>query len=239
MNTDWLATTSFAHRGLHGPQTGLSENSLSAFNAAKDAGFGFELDILLSGDDKAIVIHDQNLKRLTGRDESILNLTAEQLEKINFTDSDDTIPTLKIALNQTAGKTPILIEIKGDQGEYNKIAKNVFQDISDYNGPIAIMSFYPDIISYFKLNHPDITRGLVATPINDKSMPDDYFDIQQQIKTIRDLEVDFIAYDIRALPNKATQYCQQNNITVLTWTVRSEADRQKAKINTDNIIFEL
>ena len=179
------------------------------------------------------------MQRLTGRDENILNLTAEELKNINLSGSDDFIPTLKNTLNQTAGKTPILIEIKGDQGEYIKIAKSVFQDINDYNGPVAIMSFYPDIINYFKLNHPDITRGLVATPINDKTMPDDYFNIQHQITTIRELEVDFIAYDIRALPNEATEYCQQNNIAVLTWTVRSEADRQKAKINTDNIIFEL
>ena len=42
----------FAHRGLHGEK--IAENSLSAFKAATDAGFGIELDVtsvtgLLSG----------------------------------------------------------------------------------------------------------------------------------------------------------------------------------------------
>ena len=38
----------FAHRGLHGPNTGLVENTLPAFEAARDAGYGMELDIQFS-----------------------------------------------------------------------------------------------------------------------------------------------------------------------------------------------
>ena len=35
----------FAHRGLHDIKKGLVENTLPAFAAARDAGFGMELDI--------------------------------------------------------------------------------------------------------------------------------------------------------------------------------------------------
>lgn len=56
--------TAFAHRGLHG--AGASENSLEAFEAACQAGFGVELDVQLSRDGVAVVFHDDTLFRMTG-----------------------------------------------------------------------------------------------------------------------------------------------------------------------------
>ena len=44
----WLGAQDYAHRGLHGP--GVSENSLAAFAAAADRGFGIELDVQAASD---------------------------------------------------------------------------------------------------------------------------------------------------------------------------------------------
>jgi|TARA_R110002096_G_scaffold428927_1_gene641259 glycerophosphoryl diester phosphodiesterase len=238
MAHNWLKTDAFAHRGLHGPRTGFVENSLSAFKAATDLGYGFELDVLLSSDDVAVVIHDATLDRLTGQDGKTINHTAMELSKTILTGTNETIPMLEDVLEQTKGAKPILIEIKGDQGSYSKIAKAVWRVIKDYTGDVAVMSFYPEIIEYFKVHHPDVTRGLVATPRDDGSLPSTYFDPTQQIKLIKTLDADFIAYDIRALPNEVTEYCRDRDIPVLTWTVRSDQDLEKARKNTDNIIFE-
>lgn len=238
MAHDWLKTYAFAHRGLHGPRTGCVENSLSAFKAATDQDFGFELDVLLSSDDVAVVIHDATLERLTDRDGDTINYTAEELSRIRLSGTNETIPMLRHVLAQTKGTKPILIEVKGDQGKFPEIANAVWRDIKDYTGDVAVMSFYPEIIEYFKNLHPDITRGLVATPRDDSGLPSNYFDPTQQINFINTLEVNFIAYDIRALPNKVTEYCRACDIPVLTWTVRSDDDQDKARKNTDNIIFE-
>ena len=238
MAHDWLKTYAFAHRGLHGPRTGHIENSLSAFKAATDQGFGFELDVLLSSDDVAVVIHDDTLERLTEQDGKTTNNTAEELSRIRLSGTNETIPMLKDVLIQTNGIKPILIEIKGDQSKFSEIAKAVWRDIESYSGDVAVMSFYPEIIEYFTIHHPNVTRGLVATPRDDGGLPSDYFNPTQQIKFIKTLEVDFIAYDIRALPNEVTEYCRERNIPVLTWTVRSDDDQEKARKNTDNIIFE-
>ena len=233
-----MTSIAFAHRGLHGPLTGHIENSLLAFQAANKLGHGFELDVLLSKDNKAMVFHDVSLKRLTGKSGNIQDLTAEQLSKITLTGSNDVILSLKEVLLNIDPNYPILVEIKGDQRQWDNIAQAVFNDIKDYSGPIAIMSFYPAIVAWFQTHAPHILRGLVATSLNDGEMPAEFFSETTQISFIDSLKVDFIAYDIKALPNDVTEYCQDNNTPVLTWTVRTDELRQKALAYTDNSIYE-
>ena len=190
MPHDWLEAYPYAHRGLHGPRTGHVENSLSAFKEAVDQGFGFELDVLLSSDNIAVVIHDHNLSPLTTQKGEVINHKAKELSRIQLVGSTETIPTLKEVLNQTNGRQPILIEIKGDQGQYNEISRAVWKDIENYKGDVAVMSFYPEIIKYFRNNHPSVTCGLVATSLNDGNLPSTYFDPSHQKKVIKELDQD-------------------------------------------------
>jgi len=238
MTHDWLEAYPYAHRGLHGSRNGYVENSLSAFKEAVDQGFGFELDVLLTSDNIAVVMHDPSLTPLTTQEGEVINYKAKELAKIQLVGSSETIPTLKEVLHQTNGRKPILIEIKGDQGQYNEISRAVWKDIENYKGDVAIMSFYPEIIKYFKNNHPSVTCGLVATSHNDGSLPSTHYDTSHQKKFLKALKIDFIAYDIRALPNMVTKYCRLNNIPVLAWTVYNRNDQEKAHKNSDNIIFE-
>jgi len=237
MQNDWLKDKAFAHRGLHSPQKNIVENSMSAFDNAAQYGYGLELDVLLSKDNKAIVIHDETLDRLTHETGKIIEHSSSELSKINLRNSKDNIPTLKEVLDQINGSVPILVEIKGDQEKFSEIAEAVFRDMKNYKGNIAVMSFYPEIISRFKTLSPNTLCGLVATSINDASLPTEYFDVNKQISLLN--TVDFMAYDIRALPNNATETYRKLGKPVLTWTVRSDQNRSKAKQYTDNIIFEL
>ena len=63
----------YAHRGLH--SQGIPENSMAAFKAALDGGYGIELDIHLTKDGDLAVIHDTSLKRTAGADIKITDLT--------------------------------------------------------------------------------------------------------------------------------------------------------------------
>ena len=56
----------YAHRGLFDNNSDAPENSLAAFKKAVDAGYGIELDVQLSKDDKLVVFHDATLKRMCG-----------------------------------------------------------------------------------------------------------------------------------------------------------------------------
>lgn len=238
MSLDWLNKTAFAHRGLHNPVKGPPENSQSAFGNAIAEGYGFELDVLLSADQKAIVIHDQTLERLTEKKGAVIDLTAEALGTISLKNSSDNIPTLKQVLDKSQAAAPILIEIKGDQHKPEEISRAVYEDIKDYEGHVAIMSFYPQIVAWFRDHAPQITRGLVATDRNDGDLPEEYFSPAHQIKLFTALKADFLAYDIRSLPNEISEYCRANNQPVLTWTVRNPQHHETARKYTDNIIFE-
>ena len=45
----------WAHRGLHDIKKGIPENSIPAFQAAIEAGYGIELDVHLTKDGKAMI----------------------------------------------------------------------------------------------------------------------------------------------------------------------------------------
>ena len=58
------------------------ENSLAAFAAAAEAGYGIELDVQLTLDNKVVVAHDPDLLRVAGDPRNIRNLTYDELVRI-------------------------------------------------------------------------------------------------------------------------------------------------------------
>ena len=67
----------FAHRGLHDEMR--AENSMSAFSAAVEGGFGIELDVRLSKDGELVVFHDDTLERVCGIKGRVDSFTAAEL----------------------------------------------------------------------------------------------------------------------------------------------------------------
>ena len=61
-----FAGRNFAHRGYFGKDQRPPENSLSAFAAAVQNGYGMEMDVQFSSDRKLLVFHDDTLTRMTG-----------------------------------------------------------------------------------------------------------------------------------------------------------------------------
>ena len=86
----WMTAQAYAHRGLHGE--GRPENTLSAFNAAIDRGYGIELDVQLSKDGIAMVVHDAHLMRLAGTDAWVGDMTATELERMRIAGTEETSP---------------------------------------------------------------------------------------------------------------------------------------------------
>ena len=70
-------TARFAHRGLHNAGAGRPENSMAAFRAAIEKGFGAELDVHLMADGNLAVVHDSDLTRVCGKKGFIEDLRAE------------------------------------------------------------------------------------------------------------------------------------------------------------------
>ena len=89
-----------AHRGGV-VTTDTPECSLAAIRLAKEQGFAMvELDVRKSLDGVPIIFHDNELKKSCGIDNNIANMESEQITKIKFAQSNQTICTLDRALDE-------------------------------------------------------------------------------------------------------------------------------------------
>ncbi|NLV86160.1 MAG: glycerophosphodiester phosphodiesterase [Clostridiales bacterium] len=156
----------FAHRGLFSPDQFIPENSLSAFELAADSGYGIELDVRLTADDRIVVFHDDSLERVCDVEGSIEDSTWAQLKKLPLYESDEYIPLLSDVLNVVGGRSPIIIEIKPTKRKY-ELCERLMEFIRSYNGEICVQSFDPKILSWFKKNAPDVLRGQLSQPAGD------------------------------------------------------------------------
>jgi glycerophosphoryl diester phosphodiesterase len=230
---DWLTRFVYAHRGLHG--LGAVENSPSAFAAAIGAGLGIECDVQRSRDAQAVVFHDEDLARLTGRPGRVADEGAAALGQIVLSGSSDTIPTLGALLTQIGGRVPLLIEVKIPRGaRVAPLCLAVHRAIEGYSGPVAVMSFNPRVDAWFRRYAPHVVRGLVMTEAGWRTMG---------ARARRHLALwrarpDFLAYDIDDLAGKFASGQRRRGIPVLTWTVNSEARVTRATRYADAPIAE-
>ena len=146
----------YAHRGLHGH--GVPENSMEAFRLAKVAGYGIELDVHLLKDGNLAVIHDSLLKRTTGAEGRIEDLTTDQLKDYRLEGTEETIPELQQVLDLFAGQAPLIVELK-EANNYAELCRKTCQMLDNYNGPYCLESFDPRCVFWLRKNRPDIIRG--------------------------------------------------------------------------------
>ena len=155
----------FTHRGLHDIGKGLVENTLPAFIAARDAGFGMELDIRFTRDMQVVVFHDDDLLRLAGDPRKVRQLTLEELKAIPLGGIDAArVPTLREVLDAVGGKTPLLIELKTGPGNA-RLCRALMDALADYPGEYLVESFNPLIVAWFRFHAPQVVRGQLVGPM--------------------------------------------------------------------------
>ncbi|HEY0043274.1 MAG TPA: glycerophosphodiester phosphodiesterase family protein [Allosphingosinicella sp.] len=228
-----LGALPFAHRGLHGG--GVVENSRAAFAAAIAAGHGIELDVQASRDGEAMVLHDYKLERLTRETGDVASRSAAQLGVIRLSGTDETIPTLREILQQIAGRVPLLIEVKAPDRSVTRLCMAVYRSLEGYRGPVGIMSFNPEVPRWFAAHAPRVLRGLVVTENGKRGLRGR---LERAFALWRS-RAQFLAYDIRDLPSRFAKARRKRGMPVFTWTVRSDADHDRAALHADQIIFEV
>ena len=147
----------YAHRGLH--SSGVPENSMLAFQKAMDAGYGSELDVHLMSDGELAVIHDSLLKRTTGSDGRIEDLTTEQLSEYCLEGTDQQIPLFSQVLDIYAGRAPLIVELKPVENNVDALCRKTCELLDGYHGIYCVESFDPRCVYWFAKNRPDIIRG--------------------------------------------------------------------------------
>lgn len=152
----------YAHRGLWDEQK--PENSMAAFQAAAEAGFGIELDVQLSKDGTVMVFHDYTLDRVCGKEGLLTDLTAAELSTLRLKDTEQTIPTLAEVLRLVDGRVPLLIELKGETGD-TAVVPATLAVLEGYTGAWCMESFNPLIVRAVKKQAPHVVRGLLSSDL--------------------------------------------------------------------------
>lgn len=230
----------YAHRGLHGH--GIPENSMAAFQAALDRGYGFELDLHLMEDGKLAVIHDSSLQRTAGANIAIEDLTAEELKNYRLEGTDENIPLFSQVLALCAGKVPMIVELKTAKGNHAALVSAAKELLADYSGAYCMESFDPYCVHELKKQWPEAVRGQLSENFlqaNPKHLPRLLQFVMTFLLTSFLTRPDFIAY----------RYADRKNLSVwlsrklwklqgVTWTVKSQEDLIKAEEEGYLPIFE-
>lgn len=241
MALDWLTARPVAHRGLHG--NGAVENSLSAAKAAVDANYAIEVDLQLSKDGEVIVFHDKTLDRLTSEKGEVIARTAAELSAVKLKDTNDAIPSLDDLLKLVAGRVPLVLELKSPWNGDTTLAEKVADRLVNYEGPVAVMSFDPDLVVALKTFAPGLPRGIVAERWylhpEWKFMSfwrKRYLGLLLHFMRTKPHFIAYAQFDLPALAPLIGRYIF--GMPLLTWTVRLERERTRVSRWANQIIFE-
>ncbi len=240
--TEWLTKHLYSHRGLFDNNSDAPENSLAAFQASVQHGYGMELDVQAAADGVPIVFHDFTLDRMTNGSGSVKRMESKALGRLHLKNSTQTIPTLADTLDAVAGRAPILIEIKvPNGGRIGPLEARIADLLSQYTGPFAVQSFNPASVAWFAENAPAFVRGQIA--MNFISRPEPGMAWRHRLAwtklwSCETSQPHFVSYNVGDLPGPPTRAVRRQRIALLCWTVRTAAQLATAKAYADSYIFE-
>lgn len=240
---DWLTARPVAHRGLHNAAAGVIENMPAAFNAAIAGNYAIECDVQLSGDGEAMVHHDFELGRLTDGQGALASLSAADLKRVPFKATSEHMLTLGELCDLVDGRVPLVVEIKSNFDGALLLAERTAAILQNYRGPAAAMSFDPNAIEALRARAPKLTRGIVAERYYHDAEWDGLSAAEKNVlghlfHAFR-TRPHFVAYRVQDLPTLVTFVARRLfGLPLLTWTVRTEADRARAARFASQMIFE-
>lgn len=233
-----------AHRALHDVTDGRPENSRAAIGAAIAHGYGIEIDVQLSADNAAVVFHDYALERLAEASGPLRALPAVTLGQTKLRGGDEGIPDLPEILALVAGRVPLLIEIKDQDGamgpDIGPLEAATAAALKGYDGPVAVMSFNPHSVARMGELCPYVARGLVTSAYDPAAWPLSA-DTCARLRDIPDFDrvgASFISHEAADLPRARVAALKGAGADILCWTIKSPQAEAEARKIADNVTFE-
>ena len=128
-------------------------------------------------------------------------------------------------------------------GTKNTLAERVAALATAYDGPVAVKSFDPHLVTALRDLAPTIPRGIVGETRQDdpayaalspslrRSLPD--------LLHFDETRPDFLSWRVDDLPCAPTVLCRLlGQRPVMTWTVRNPDQRRHAEAHADQMVFE-
>lgn len=251
----------------HGDAPLAPENSLAAFAAACEAGYGIELDLQLSADDQVVVVHDPDLRRVAADPRQVADLTYDELCGIPLFPAPSAagnavassaaqrrtssvakagdfqhVPLFSDVLGVVAGRVPLIVEYKfTDNRRWSDRCELLMEKgdalLSAYEGPYVVESFHPGAMGWYRRHRPEVNRGQLSCR----------GDLRRDGITTWAAGLlafdwvsrpDFIAYDWVGGDDPSVVLARRLGATTVSWTVRSPEELATCGSWFDRHIFE-
>ncbi|MFP5239371.1 MAG: glycerophosphodiester phosphodiesterase family protein [Acidobacteriota bacterium] len=236
---DWLRNYPIAHRGLH-DNASVAENSLTAFERCAGTGIPIELDVRLTGDSQVVAFHDKGLTRACGVDGLLRERAYAGISGFGLFGTRDTIPLFSEVLRLVAGRSPLLVELKGD-GPPGLLEERVAALLDGYAGPFAVQAFNPLSVLWFRRYRPHFLRGQLVYDYADKSLKHPLRSFAYRNMLLNCVtRPHFVAVDINMHAGWRLNCLLRlrERMPVLVWTARTREQRKFCTAHGFNPIYE-
>ncbi len=230
---DKILNKPIAHRGLFTKTK--PENTLAAFENAIKNKMAVELDVNVTNDNVPIIVHDNDLTRLTGTNIQVTKSCFNDLKNLKINHQAH-IPTLDQVLKLINHKIQIIVEIK-DYGLTKNQRLAIMRQLTAYNGEITIQSFNPILMYWIRKNYPNFIRGqLFDQPnFNNKLL----FNLRHNLFTFLS-RPSYICYNKETIIKANLNPARQKGLKTIGFTFKNKDIKSSlAKNYFDNVIVEL
>lgn len=204
------------HRGLH---VKAQENTLEAFRAAAVAGAPMvELDVRLSRDGEAVVIHDADVSRVGGGRGLVRELSAVELATVAQ------VPTLRQVLEDPECSGLLVnVELKHCPGQNKALALAVARAVAGFEARVLFSSFNPLLLRAISRHVPRVPRALLATGEPD---PGNKFYLRRMYLAFL-ARPHMLNYDGRYLTDRLARSLRLRQVPFAVWTVEDPLQARK------------
>lgn len=215
----------FAHRGAsaHAP-----ENTLAAFEQALAHGAdAIELDVKLSADGHAVVIHDMTVDRTTGAHGRVKDMALAELRALgagsffSATFQNEKIPLLEEVFEAVGKRSFVNVELTNYNAPNDHLVETVCMVVKKFalQKRVLFSSFFASNLSKARGLLPEVPRGLLAFPgllgAWARSFGFAFGDYQA------------LHPNIKNATHQQVQRAHRLNRRVHVWTVNAEADMRR------------
>ena len=215
--------------GHRGAKSVAPENTLKSFKKAIELGADFiEFDMHLSKDREIVIMHDENVFAITGKQGLIKNMTLEELKKLDCGEGEK-IPTILEVIEIAKGKIGLQCEIKA-LNLTEQLVK-LLRTHSIINSSLVSSFIFTELVQLKKIE-PNLKIGLLISELlrSDKEMKNH---VQKAINE----KFYSIHPFYKSINKELIEFAHKNNLKVVAWTVDSKVAMKKLiEIGVDGII---
>ena len=199
-----------AHRGY---VTKGVENSIEALEEAAEVGADYvEFDIILTKDNKFVVMHDYNLKRLAGLNKRVQDMNFDEVVGLTIKQGDYTskIPSLEEFVNKAKElNMKLVIELKPHGAEPSNYIDILIGEIKRLKlENYKFMSLNSKVIEELETKVPNLETGYV---------------IPLQFGNFHHSNVDFFVIEDFSYRDRLVEQARKENKQVFVWTINNPA----------------